>query len=60
MKCAGCAKHVQEALEGVKGVTAVEVSLDQKSAKVTYDEEETAPAQLVDAVEEAGFKLVED
>ncbi len=57
MMCAHCQAHVKKALEGVAGVTQVEVSLEDKTATVslTPDTEEQA---LVDAVTEAGYKVV--
>ena len=58
MMCAHCQAHVKKALEGVAGVTQVEVSLEDKTATVslTPGTEEQA---LVDAVTEAGYKVVE-
>ncbi len=57
MMCAHCQAHVKKALEGVAGVTQVEVSLEDKTATVslTPGTEEQA---LVDAVIEAGYKVV--
>ena len=57
MMCAHCQAHVKKALEGVAGVTQVEVSLEDKMATVslTPGTEEQA---LVDAVTEAGYKVV--
>lgn len=57
MMCAHCQAHVKKALEGVAGVTQVEVSLEDKTATVslTPGTEEQA---LVDAVTEAGYKVV--
>lgn len=34
MSCENCVRHVTEALEGMEGVTAVEVSLEAGEAKV--------------------------
>ena len=34
MTCENCVRHVKEALEGLTGVTAVEVSLEQGEARV--------------------------
>ncbi len=57
MMCAHCQAHVKKALEGVAGVTQVEVSLEDKTATVSLmpGTEEQA---LVDAVTEAGYKVV--
>ncbi len=52
MMCPRCVAHVQKALEEVKGVTAVTVSLEQNQATVTA----TTPVEpLLDAVKAAGY-----
>jgi copper chaperone CopZ len=54
MTCNGCVRHVDKALRGVAGVSAVEVSLPEQRATISH--EETAPiASLVAAVESAGY-----
>jgi copper chaperone CopZ len=55
MTCNGCVKHVDKALRAVPGVTAVEVSLPDGTAKVVHDP--SAPlAALLAAVESAGYE----
>lgn len=56
MMCGKCQAHVQKALEGVAGVTAVEVSLENKTACVTM-ENEIADETLTEAVVEAGYEV---
>lgn len=56
MTCNGCRKHVDAALRGVTGVTAVEVDLPTGQAKVVHDEVSTEA--LVAAVEQAGYQAV--
>lgn len=56
MMCAKCQAHVQKALEGVAGVTAVEVSLENNTASVTM-ESEIADETLAGAVTEAGYEV---
>ncbi len=56
MMCAKCQSHVQKALESVAGVTAVEVSLEEKRATVTM-ESEIADEKLSEAVTEAGYEV---
>lgn len=56
MMCAKCQAHVQKALEGVAGVTAVEVSLENKTARVTM-ESEIADETIAGAVTEAGYEV---
>lgn len=56
MMCGKCQAHVQKALEGIAGVTAVEVSLENKQATVTM-EKEIADETLEGAVTEAGYEV---
>ncbi len=56
MMCAKCQAHVQKALEGVAGVTAVEVSLENGTATVTM-ESEIGEEILAGAVTEAGYEV---
>lgn len=56
MMCAKCQAHVQKALESIAGVTAVEVSLENKTASVTM-ENEVADETLSEAVTEAGYEV---
>ena len=54
MMCQHCVAHVTKALEGVEGVSKVEVSLQKGEAQVTG--EGLDKAKLVAAVNEAGYK----
>lgn len=56
MMCGKCQAHVQKALEDIAGVTAVEVSLENKTASVTM-ENEIADETLTGAVVEAGYEV---
>jgi copper chaperone len=60
MKCGGCAAAVKSALESVPGVEQATVSLEEKSARVVYDDGEATPARLRESVEAAGFHLTID
>ena len=55
MHCAGCVKSVTGAVSRVPGVKHVEVSLENKAAKVEFDGTLTEPDAIVAAVEGAGF-----
>lgn len=57
MMCAHCQAHVQKALEGVEGVTQVEVSLEENEAVLTADEA-VQDQMLIDAVTESGYKVL--
>ncbi|MBQ7347447.1 MAG: heavy metal translocating P-type ATPase [Clostridia bacterium] len=52
MMCQHCVSHVKNALEAVKGVQSVNVSLDEKSATVTGS---AAPKALITAINAAGY-----
>jgi len=58
MTCNHCVMHVRKALESVPGVKAVEVSLENNNATVTYDENEFQFEAAQNAVAEAGYKLL--
>ena len=55
MMCPRCVAHVEKALSAVEGVSAVEVSLQDKQAVVTLAAE-VADQVLLDAVTEAGYE----
>ena len=55
MTCGGCVKSVTKVLNGLDGVHSATVSLENKNAQVEFDESKIQIAQLVEAVEDAGF-----
>ena len=55
MTCGGCVKSVTRVLEGQKGVSKVEVSLEKANATVEFDETVIDADELADAVEDAGY-----
>ena len=59
MTCNGCVQSVKNALLRSAGVTDVQVSLEEKKAQVTFDEQTTTPAALATAVSEAGYEASE-
>ena len=58
MMCQNCVKHVTRALESVPGVTAVQVSLEDKTAAVECSDSVSEEA-LTSAVSDAGYEVVE-
>ena len=48
-------KSVTKVLNGLDGVRSATVSLENKNAQVEFDEGKIQIAQLVEAVEDAGF-----
>ena len=55
MYCAACPHTVRASLRAVPGVGNVTVSLQQKTAVVTYDDARTNVKALTDATTEAGY-----
>ena len=55
MSCGHCVKHVQEALEGLNGVSHVEVNLQGKYAVVEVTAEDS---QLQEAIDDAGYDVI--
>ena len=58
MMCMHCVKHVEDALKGVAGVTAVEVHLKKKRAVAECAADVSADA-LSAAVKEAGYEVTD-
>lgn len=57
MMCAHCTGRVEKALSAVDGVSAVEMSLEGKSATLTLSKDVDNKV-LTDAVTEAGYEVV--
>ena len=55
MTCGGCVKSVTKVLNDLDGVHSATVSLENKNAQVEFDEGKIQIAQLVEAVEDAGY-----
>ena len=56
MHCDGCVKSVTRMLSGVAGVEAVDVSLGEGRARVSFDPARAGLAEFKRAVERAGFR----
>ena len=57
MMCAHCTGRVEKALSAIDGVTAVEMSLEGKSATLTLSKDVDNQV-LTDAVTQAGYEVV--
>lgn len=55
MTCNHCVQTVTDALEGVAGVQAVQVSLEAGRAEVEFDPAKAQVEDLVHAVDEEGY-----
>lgn len=58
MKCMHCKASVEKALQAVQGVTAAEVDLEAKTAKIVLAED-VADDVLKEAVKAKGFEPVQ-
>jgi Cu+-exporting ATPase len=59
MTCAACVRHVEHALSKVEGVLTVNVNLATERATVEYLGGATGPAQLRQAVADAGYEVLD-
>ena len=55
MTCTGCAQRATKVLERVDGVRSVDVSFDDKLAKVRYDADTANFEDMTLAIERAGY-----
>ena len=55
MTCATCPITVRKAMEGVAGVSAVQVDFTAKTARATYDPKRTTAARIAAASTNAGY-----
>lgn len=55
IKCGGCAETIQEALNGVSGVSGVHVDVDQKRVEVELDASQGSEDAVRARLAEAGF-----
>lgn len=56
MSCVGCAGAVESTIREVEGVAEVAVDYDRRRASIRLSDTNVAPATLVAAVEDAGYK----
>ncbi len=58
MHCEGCSKRLTKVLSNVDGVSFAEVSLEDKLAKIEYDENIATVEKLEESIEDAGFEVI--
>ena len=59
MTCAGCVHTIEKRLNSISGVADAEVNLATGTAAVAFDPSRTGPAELRQAIEEAGYQARE-
>ena len=55
MSCAACQMHVERAVRALPGVVQADVNLLQNRLVITYNQTALTPAQIIAAVEKAGY-----
>ena len=55
MSCQGCVKNITGVLSALTGVTNAVVFLESAEAQVVFDHQQVTRAELVEAIEDAGF-----
>ena len=60
MSCEHCVKAATNALQAVKGVKEVSVSLEDKRAQVVYDDDRTSLSEMESAIIEEGYRVKEE
>lgn len=58
MTCASCPYIVKKTLAAVPGVSNAEVSFEDKTATITFDDEKTSVTALTEATANAGYPSV--
>ena len=58
MHCTGCSTRLEKVLNNVDGIESAKVSLEEKKADIKYDETQVSEKELIEAVEDAGFKAI--
>lgn len=56
MSCGACAEKVSSAISSLNGVSDVRIDLKKGSASATYDEKLVSEADMISAIEGAGFQ----
>lgn len=60
MTCAACAQRVQKAVGKLEGITNANVNFATEKLFVEYDEQATSISAITDAIEHAGYGVIED
>lgn len=55
--CENCKNSIEGALNGLDGVATAEVSVEEKTVTVGYDDDAVALSAIREAIEEQGFDV---
>ena len=56
MTCGGCVNSVRKVIAALNGISAVDVSLERAQATVSFDPAQSKPADIKNAIRDAGFE----
>lgn len=59
MHCVGCAMTVDGAVEDLPGVKSATTNYARQVAEIEYDEKKVTDAEIIFAIQSAGYKAVE-
>lgn len=59
MQCGSCMGRIERALQDTPGVASARASLTAKRVAVTFDNRETEPQKLIDALDRTGYRAAE-
>ncbi|KAH8554821.1 hypothetical protein BGW37DRAFT_481262 [Umbelopsis sp. PMI_123] len=57
MTCHSCVRSIENSLSNKTGVTTVNVSLEENTATVTFDESLVSQSDIIEAIEDCGFDV---
>ncbi len=60
MSCEHCVRAVKNAVEDLEGAVFATVELESKTAEVEYDENVLNKAEIIQAIKEEGYEVLED
>jgi len=55
ISCKGCQAHISESVNTLEGIKSVEVSIENKTVKIEFDENKVTIDKIKEAIEEAGY-----
>lgn len=56
MSCGACAARLKKRLKAIDGVRDVHVSLEERNARIDYEQGKFVPGRLTTAINELGYK----
>lgn len=56
MSCGHCSAAVERAVKGIQGINDIKVSLADKNAQISFDENKTDTTAILSAITEEGYQ----